>query len=143
MLLVDYGYDRATYYHPQRHAGTMRCHYRHHVHDNPFLWPGLQDITAHVDFSAIAEAGVATGLELMGYLDQAHFLLGAGFAEIYAARHAAAGVGSAAAIALANEARRLTMPEEMGEQFKVIALGKGCGAPSAFAAQNQSYRLTT
>ena len=141
MLLVDYGYDRAAYYHPERSTGTMHCHYRHHVHDDPFLWPGLQDITAHVDFSAVSDAAREVGLKLLGYLDQARFLIGAGFGEIYAERHASAGLDSPQAVALANEARRLTMPQEMGEQFKVIALGSGCRAPAAFANQDQSYRL--
>lgn len=141
MLLVDYGYDRATYYHPDRRTGTMHCHYRHQTHDDPFLWPGLQDITAHVDFTAIAAAGAGSGLALQGYLDQAGFLIGAGFAEIYAERHAGAGVGSPRAISLANEARRLTMPHEMGEQFKVVALGRGCRPPAAFAGRDQSHRL--
>jgi len=75
VLLSDYGSARHEHYHPQRSAGTLMCHYRHRAHDDPFLWPGLQDITAHVDFTAVAEAGVAAGLEVSGYTTQAHFLL--------------------------------------------------------------------
>ncbi len=141
MLLVDYGYDRRTYYHADRSMGTMRCHYRHLAHDDPFLWPGLQDITAHVDFSGVCEAARAAGLTLLGYADQARFLVGAGFAEIYAGRHREAGAGSPQAMALAAEARRLTMPGEMGEQFKCIALGRNCNGLSAFADGDQSHRL--
>ena len=141
MLLVDYGYDRRTYYHGERGMGTMRCHYRHLVHDDPFLWPGLQDITAHVDFSGVCEAARAAGLTLLGYADQARFLIGAGFADIYAGRHRAAGAGSPQAMALAAEARRLTLPGDMGEQFKCIALGRNCDGLSAFAGGDQSHRL--
>lgn len=141
LLLVDYGYDRRTYYHADRSMGTMRCHYRHLAHDDPFLWPGLQDITAHVDFSGVWEAARAAGLTLIGYADQARFLVGAGFADIYAGRHREAGAGSQEAMALAAEARRLTMPGEMGEQFKCIALGRNLGGLSAFADGDQSHRL--
>mgnify|MGYP001811782807 FL=1 len=75
MILVDYGYDRRTYYHEDRSSGTLMCHYRHQAHTDPFLWPGLQDITAHVDFTAVAEAAVAAGLNVSGYTTQAYFLL--------------------------------------------------------------------
>jgi SAM-dependent MidA family methyltransferase len=75
LLLVDYGYPHREYYHPQRSMGTLMCHYRHRVHDNPFLWPGLQDITAHVDFTALAQAGVAARLDLLGYTTQTYFLI--------------------------------------------------------------------
>lgn len=141
MLLTDYGYDRRTYYHADRGTGTLRCHYRHLAHDDPFLWPGLQDITAHVDFSGVCEAARAAGLALLGYADQARFLIGAGFADLYAGRHREAGVGTPRALALAAEARRLTMPGAMGEPFKCIALGRHCGGLSAFAEGDQSHRL--
>ena len=120
MLLFDYGLPRAHYYHPQRHDGTLRCHFRQRAHDNPFINISLQDITAWVDFTRVAEAAVAAGLEVSGFATQAAFLLGTGIETLLAAeadpvRHAR----------LAGEARRLLLPAEMGESFKVIALGKG------------------
>ena len=81
LLLLDYGYPRREMYHPQRVAGTVACHFRHRVHDDPFVWPGLQDIGSHVDFTAIAQAGVESGLELAGYTTQAHFLLDCGLLD--------------------------------------------------------------
>ncbi|HVO46123.1 MAG TPA: SAM-dependent methyltransferase [Steroidobacteraceae bacterium] len=120
MLLFDYGLPRAHYYHPQRHEGTLRCHFRQRAHDNPFINISLQDITAWVDFTRVAEAAVAAGLEVTGFATQAAFLLGTGIETLLAAeadpvRHAR----------LAGEARRLLLPGEMGESFKVMALGKG------------------
>ena len=141
LLLVDYGYDRRTYYHPERSMGTLMCHYRHHAHGDPFLWPGLQDITAHVDFTLVAESAQREGLDVLGYSDQAGYLLEAGLPEIYPKRLAAAGIGSPAGMALAAEARRLTMPQEMGEQFKVIALGRNMPRPTAFSRRNLVPRL--
>jgi SAM-dependent MidA family methyltransferase len=141
LLLADYGYDRRTYYHPDRSMGTLMCHYRHHAHGDPFILPGLQDITAHVDFTAVAEAACGAGLDLLGYSDQAGFLLEAGLAEIYTRQLDAAGIGSPGAMALAAEARRLTMPHEMGDQFKLIALGRGVPAPAAFQRRNLASRL--
>ena len=141
MILVDYGYDRRTYYHEDRSSGTLMCHYRHHAHTDPFLWPGLQDITAHVDFTLVADAAEAAGLEVLGYSDQAGFLLQAGLPALYAERLETVGVGSKEAMALAAETRRLTMPQEMGEQFKVIALGRNVPQPSAFGERNLLTRL--
>ncbi len=141
VLLVDYGYDRRTYYHPDRSMGTLMCHYRHHAHGDPFLWPGLQDITAHVDFTAVANSATASGLDVLGYSDQAGFLIHAGLAEIHAERLEVLGVGTPAAMALAAETRRLTMPQEMGEQFKVLALGRGIDPPESFRRRNLASRL--
>ena len=84
MLLIDYGYPRHEYYHPQRNMGTLLCHYRHRSHEDPFFYPGLQDITASVDFSALAQAAPEHGLRLAGYTSQAHFLIGCGLADIAA-----------------------------------------------------------
>ncbi|MEP7072761.1 MAG: SAM-dependent methyltransferase, partial [Nitrosospira sp.] len=81
IVLIDYGFGRGEYYHPQRNCGTLMCHYRHHAHDNPFYLPGLQDITSHVDFSAVAEAATNAGLELLGYTTQAYFLINCGITE--------------------------------------------------------------
>ena len=121
-ILVDYGFPRHEYFHPQRATGTLMCHYRHHAHGDPFFLPGLQDITSHVDFSAIADAGVEVGMDLLGYTAQAQFLINCGITEVLA-RVPAEDEGRY--LPLANQANRLLSPAEMGELFKVIALGKG------------------
>jgi SAM-dependent MidA family methyltransferase len=126
ILLIDYGYPQYEYYHPQRTDGTMLCHYRHHVHNDPFFYPGLQDITASVDFTAIAEAAVSAGLQVSGYTTQAHFLLNCGLAEVLQATDV---TGMAESVELSQQARLLTMPGEMGERFKVIALTKHLEIP--------------
>lgn len=125
-LFIDYGFPRREYYHPQRAGGTLRCHYRHHAHDDPFLLPGLQDITSHIDFTAMAEAGAAGGLELLGYTNQAQFLIDCGITERLARTPAE---DTRAYLPLAAQVQQLTSPAEMGELFKVIALGKGVDAP--------------
>jgi SAM-dependent MidA family methyltransferase len=112
LLCVDYGYPRNAYYHADRSMGTLMCHYRQRAHDDPFLYPGLQDITAHVDFTAVAEAAVDNDLELAGYTTQAHFLLALGIAE------------RSNDMASAREVKLLTLPDEMGERFKVIGFTK-------------------
>lgn len=126
LLLIDYGFPRREYYHPQRGAGTLMCHYRHHAHDDPFLFPGLQDITAHVDFTAIAEAGVAHGLQVLGYTSQAQFLINSGITDLLSQISPS---DVAAYLPLAAEAQKLLSPAEMGELFKVIALGKALDQP--------------
>lgn len=125
-LLIDYGYPRAEYYHPQRATGTLLCHYRHRAHDDPFFWPGLQDITASVDFTAAADAGIGAGLDLIGFATQGNFLTGAGLPGILEAQ--AAGDPNQAA-ALAQSAKPLIFPGEMGERFKVLGLGRGMADP--------------
>ncbi len=122
VLAFDYGYPRAEYYHPQRVGGTLMCHYRHRAHDDPFQWVGLQDITAHVDFTGLAEAAHAAGLAVAGYTTQAHFLLGSGLMEEAAALMAGS---TEAQLHVANQIKRLTLPQEMGESFKVMALTRG------------------
>lgn len=125
-LFIDYGYTEAEYYHPQRAAGTLRCHYRHRPHDNPFHLPGLEDITAHVDFSAMARAATSVGAEVMGFATQAQFLLSCGLAErlgqqadpLEQARENAA-------------VQRLVGPGGMGESFKALAIGRGMSPPLA------------
>ena len=118
IVLIDYGFGRSEYYHPQRNQGTLMCHIRHHAHDDPFYLPGLQDITSHVDFSAVA---AATSLELLGYTTQAHFLINCGITDILAQTPAE---NSSDYLPLANQLQKLVSPAEMGELFKVIALGK-------------------
>ena len=139
LLMIDYGFPHAEYYHPQRDQGTLMCHYRHFAHGEPFFWPGLQDITAHVDFSAIAEAGIAHGCELLGFTNQANFLINCGItdllSEVSPEHHARY-------FPLANQAQFLLSPAEMGELFKVIALGKGIDTPlMGFMRGDQQHRL--
>jgi len=117
VLLIDYGYPRREYYHPQRTEGTLLCHYRHRVHPDPLRLVGLQDITAHVDFTALAEAGTAGGLALAGYTTQAHFLIGCGLERHLARSDPDDG---AAHLALVREVKTLTLPGEMGERFQAI-----------------------
>lgn len=127
LLLIDYGLPRHEYYHPQRDGGTIRCHYRQRTHDDPFWWPGLSDITAHVDFTAVAEAGFEAGAAVAGYAAQSTFLMNCGIAELLAQRQRE---GDAASAARASGALKLLMsPNEMGELFKVIALSKGIEEP--------------
>ena len=138
LLFIDYGFPRAEYYHPQRSQGTLMCHYRHHAHGDVFLYPGLQDLTAHVDFSAVAEAGIAQGLQLLGYCGQAQFLINCGITDLMLRvpvhdlqRYAP----------LASQAQKLLSPAEMGELFKVIALGKGVRPLAGFIHGDRSHTL--
>ena len=124
VLLFDYGLPRSHYYHAQRVAGTLRCHFRQRAHDDPFINLGVQDITAWVDFTRVAEAATLAGLEVSGFATQAAFLLALGVERIVAAAPDAVRRAR-----LAGEARRLVMPEEMGEAFKAMALARGYAAP--------------
>lgn len=118
MLLIDYGYPRHEYYHPQRAGGTLLCHYRHRSHEDPFCYPGLQDISASVDFTAVAEAALQSGLQLAGYTSQAHFLLGCGLTELAASVQEGTDQPDPT---ISGQVKRLTLPGEMGERFKAIA----------------------
>jgi SAM-dependent MidA family methyltransferase len=122
-LLIDYGLPRAQLYHPERIDGTLRCHFRHRAHDDPFVNVGLQDITAWVDFTRVAEAADSADLDVLGFVTQAAFLIGAGMESLLTTDMQLADPRRQAE--LAGEARRLMLPGEMGEIFKVIALGKG------------------
>jgi len=122
LLVIDYGFGEHEYYHPQRNRGTLMCHFRHRAHDDPFFLPGLQDITSHVDFTAVARAGTGAGLELVGYTTQAHFLVNLGITGLMALTSAE---DATAYLPLAAQAQKLLSPAEMGELFKVIALGRG------------------
>ena len=131
LLLMDYGYPRSAYYHRERSMGTLLCHYRQRAHEDPFLYPGLQDITAHVDFTAVAEAGTSSGLELAGYTTQAHFLMALGIAGL-------AGMDMRAV----QQVKLLTLPEEVGENFKAIGFAKGLNIPlSGFTLRDLSHSL--
>ena len=125
VLLVDYGFPRHEYYHPQRTDGTMMCHFRHHSHSNPLALVGIQDITAHVDFTAVAEAAIAAELDVLGYTTQANFLLSSGLTEVISLVDADEEEISKPQLVINHEIQLLTSPAEMGELFKVIALGKG------------------
>ena len=139
LLLIDYGFPRAEFYHLQRAQGTLMCHYRHQAHDDPLRLVGLQDITAHVDFSAIAAAGTEAGLALAGYTSQAAFLLGCGLEQIMAASDPN---DARAHLALTQQIKKLTFPHEMGELFKVIALARGVHEPlPGFTLQDRRGRL--
>jgi len=138
-LFIDYGFPAAEYYHPQRNDGTLMCHYRHRAHADPFLWPGLNDITAHVDFSAIADAGERAGLRVAGFAPQAPFLMGCGILDLLAA------VGSPDSpvyMKAAAPVQKLLSPAEMGELFKVLALVRTEGIDwMGFALVDRSGRL--
>jgi len=140
IVVLDYGFARREYYHPQRSAGTLVGHYRHRVHDDPFLWPGLSDLTAHVDFTGIAEAGVRAGASVEGYASLASFLVAAGILDRLAATGEPTSVRY---IRAASAVQRLLSPAEMGELFKVIVLAKmsdGIVWPY-FQAADRTHRL--
>ena len=139
MLLIDYGYPRQEYYHPQRDRGTLLCHYRHRFHDDPFFYPGLQDITASVDFTALAQAALDNGMQLAGYTNQAHFLIGCGLTEIAAALQNGKDCPDPA---VSGQIKRLTLPGEMGERFKAIAFTRNFKEPlMGFQFIDQQERL--
>ena len=145
ILLTDYGFGESEYYHPQRDSGTVMCHYRHHAHTDPFFLPGLQDITSHVDFSAVsAVAGRLPGSgrvvpDLLGYTTQARFLINSGITDLLLQTPVADAVNY---LSLTNQLQKLVSPAEMGELFKVIALGKGIGEPlTGFSGGDMSRLL--
>jgi SAM-dependent MidA family methyltransferase len=125
-LFIDYGFPAREYYHPQRSMGTMRCHYRHRFHGDPFFMPGLQDITAHVDFSAMAQAAESGGSEVYGFTTQAYFLISCGLAVLVAGGDPNMTLSRLKATSAVH---RLISPAEMGELFKVLAIGKGFEGP--------------
>ena len=133
LLAIDYGFPRREYYHPQRLMGTLMCHYRHRAHADPLWLPGLNDITAHVDFTAMADAAHGSGLDILGYTTQAHFLMNCGLLDRLGAAHS---------LKRANEAQRLLSEAEMGELFKVLAVGRGIEEPLlGFARGDRLARL--
>jgi SAM-dependent MidA family methyltransferase len=126
-LFVDYGYPRAEYYHPQRRDGTLVCHYRHRAHGDPFWWPGLQDLSVFVDFTSVAQAGRACGLELVGYATQGSFLAALGLESLAGPL---ANLPEQERWALAREIRELVLPGAMGEKFQVMALARDWPEPA-------------
>jgi len=143
ILLIDYGFARPEFHHVQRAGGTLMCHYRHHAHGDPFFLPGLQDITAHVDFTAVAQAALGEGLQVLGFLPQARLLTNLGLLDDLAARHRAAAAADPLAWAReAQAAQMLLSPAEMGELFKAIALGRGLPPdPAGFVRGDRSGTL--
>ena len=139
IFVIDYGFPRHEYYHPQRAMGTLMCHYRHQAHGDPFLHPGEQDVTAHVDFSALADAARDAGLEVLGYATQAQFLVNCGITDVLGE----ANIENALHYApLAAEANKLLSPAEMGELFKVLAVGRRVARPLlGFARGDRSNTL--
>jgi SAM-dependent MidA family methyltransferase len=139
MFLIDYGYPGSEYYHPQRHQGTLLSHYRHRSTEDPFFWPGLQDITASVDFSAVAEAGEAAGLTLAGYTNQANFLMANDLDVLFMERSNST---LQERLELSQQVKVLTLPAEMGERFQVIGFTKALDLqPRGFSLRDFSHRL--
>ena len=139
VLVIDYGFPRHEYYHPQRAAGTLMVHHRHRAHADPFRQPGAEDLSAHVEFSALAEAGVEAGLAMLGYTSQAQFLINCGITEVLGEANMETALHYAP---LAAQAQRLLSPAEMGELFKVLALGRGMPQPLlGFSRGDRSHTL--
>ncbi len=138
-FFIDYGFPRREFYHAQRATGTLMCHYRHRAHADPFLYPGLQDITAHVEFTGIAEAGVETGADLLGFASQARFLMNAGITDVLDELDLA---DAKRFLPAANAVQKLLSEAEMGELFKVIAFSRGIADTlDAFVTGDRSHTL--
>lgn len=143
ILMLDYGFSSQEYYHPQRNQGTLMCHYQHYAHSDPLINIGLQDITAHVNFTAIAEAGLAQGLSLHGYCNQAQFLLSCGLLDLLAKESPD---NTTVYMPMAAAVQKLLSPAEMGELFKVISFTKDLGSDEdmsliGFVSGDKSHTL--
>lgn len=139
VFIFDYGVTRREYYAESRSRGWLRCHFRHRVHDNPLILAGIQDLTAWVDFTAVAEAGAKAGLDVAGFVSQAHFLLGGGLDKLL---EGMASLPFEAQVTLSNEVKLLTLPTEMGENFKCMGLRLGnVTVPPAFSLSDKRHRL--
>jgi SAM-dependent MidA family methyltransferase len=138
LLVIDYGFPQHEYYHPQRSTGTLVGHYRHRVHADPLLWPGLSDLTAHVDFTAMAQAAERAGMRVAGFATQASFLIGCGLLHLLADIGA---TDSLAYIRAAAAVQTLVSPAEMGELFKVMLLARGDAACPSLAMTDMTHRL--
>ena len=139
VLLSDYGYPQKEYYHPERQGGTLICHYRHRAHDDPFVFPSLQDISASVDFTALAGSGLAANIDVLGYTNQTYFLAGNGLGEALAELEM---TGRQEIFTLKQAARQLTLPNHMGEKFKFMILGKNFFHPlQGFSIRDQRALL--
>jgi SAM-dependent MidA family methyltransferase len=143
MLFIDYGYVRREFYLPERDDGTLMAHYRHHAHNDPLYLPGLNDLTASVDFTALAEAGNSAGFGVAAYLPQAQFLIGAGLQAVFESRHADA-VDEHQRYRLSQQVKRLMLPDQMGERFQAMLLARGLDVlplPAELMAADQGGRL--
>ncbi len=139
VLVIDYGFPAAEYYLPERSEGTLRCHYQHQAHNNPLIYPGIQDVTSHVDFSALADAGRESGLEVLGYTSQEAYLLGLGLLELAAPQP---NDDEKQILKTAAEVKELILPSQMGEAFKVMAFGKQIDKPlQGFKLRDRSASL--
>ena len=139
VLLIDYGYSGSEYYLDERDRGTLICHYQHRAHADPLWYPGLQDITASVDFSAVAHAADQIGFDISGYTTQAMLLMGCGLGELH---QSMVTDDPRQQLSLAQQIKTLTLPSEMGERFKAIALSKQIELPLiGFSMQDYSNRL--
>lgn len=138
-LLIDYGFPQHEYYHPQRVAGTLMCHFRHHAHSQPLIYAGLQDITTHVDFTAMADAALEGGLDVLGYTSQARFLMNAGLTDLLAQLDPDDALAYAKVV---SPTQKLISEAEMGELFKVLAIGRDLDEPLlGFASGDRRHRL--
>jgi SAM-dependent MidA family methyltransferase len=139
VFLFDYGVSRSEYYSESRSDGWLRCHFRHRAHSEPLILPGIQDITSWVDFSAVASAAVDSGFEVAGFVTQAQFLLGGGLTDELLDM---ANLPLTAQLELSTQVKKLTLPGEMGENFKCLGLMRGTSAaPTAFAAADRAASL--
>jgi len=137
-ILFDYGFPAHEYYFDERSSGTLMCHYRHHAHPDPFYLPGLQDITAHVDFTAMALAAQDAGLDVLGYMSQASFLLASGIGELLLRTDPEDALRY---LPQSKAVQKLVSPAEMGELFKVLLVGKGVELDAAIVRADRSYKL--
>ena len=137
-IWLDYGFPAHEYYHPQRDKGTLMCHYRHHAHPDPFYLPGLQDITAHVDFTSMTKSCIDSDVDLLTYCSQAGFLLEAGITKSLSRIQVE---NSKSYLPAANAVQKLVSPAEMGELFKVLVVGCGIELPESYSKFDRSYRL--
>lgn len=143
MLFIDYGYVRREFYLPERQDGTLMAHYRHRAHNDPLYLPGLNDLTASVDFTALAEAGNNAGFGVAAYLPQAHFLIAAGLQDVFEQAYERA-TDDAARYGFAQQVKKLTLPDQMGERFQAMLLARGLPAlplPAELLAADQGGRL--
>jgi SAM-dependent MidA family methyltransferase len=143
MLFIDYGYVRREFYLPERDDGTLMAHYRHHAHNDPLYLPGLNDLTASVDFTALAEAGNSAGFDVAAYLPQAQFLIGAGLQAIFTEAQARV-TDEHGSYRLAQQVKRLMLPDQMGERFQAMLLARGLDTlalPAELLAADQAGRL--
>jgi SAM-dependent MidA family methyltransferase len=139
ILVVDYGFPAREYFHPQRSMGTLACHYRHRAHGDPFFLPGLQDVTAHVDFSALADAAADGGMEVLGFANQARFLVNCGITDLLAGEDPA---NPKRYLPASAAVQKLLSPAEMGELFKVLAVGRSVEHPlRGFSSGDRSHAL--